>query len=227
MKRAQFEAPSRNRRHPMPEIHVGASGRISSRARLSAVLLLLGQGVAPLEAAPTQHIAIKNVSMKVPQHIEVFPSEPSFLILWVDVEFGLANIGRHPVILKNFRIYYRVPPGWHIGLVSPGFGSEDSESVLYSMDLGMIAPGQFMHRRQRIGIDPSFAPFEGDLRKVNLHALNSAEYPVVLKWRIDYLVEGQRRNKRWCWMVDYKRNVPRRCPIQPPGQTPERTRLPQ
>ena len=200
---------------------------ISSGARLSAVLLLLAPGVEPLDSAPTQQIVVKNVSMKVPEHIEPFPSEPSIPILWVDVEFDLANIGRHSAILKNFRIYYRVPSGWRIGLVSPGFGFEDSESVLYSIDLGTIAPGQFMHRTQRIGIDPSFAPFGGDLREVNLHALNSDEYPVVLKRRIDYLVEGQRRNKRWCWMVDYKTDVPRRCPIQPPGQTPERTRSPQ
>jgi hypothetical protein len=200
---------------------------ISSCARLSAMLLSLAAGVAPLHAAPKQQIVIKNVSIKVPEHIEPTRTEPSLALLWVHVDFDLANIGRHPAILKDFRIYYRVPSVWYIGLVSPGFGSEDVESVLYSIDLGTIAPGQFMHRTQRIGIEPPYSAFGGDLLKVNLHRLSSGEYPVVLKWKIDYLVEGQIRNKQWCWMVDYKTDVPRRCPIQPPGQTPERTRSPQ
>jgi hypothetical protein len=208
-----------------PRHHVTMT--ISSGARLSAVLLSLAAGVAPLNSAPKQQIVVKNVSVRVPDNIEVARIEPSMALLWVHVDFDLANIGRHPAILKDFRIYYRVPSVWYIGLVSPGFGSEDVESVLYSIDLGTIAPGQFMHRTQRIGIEPPYSAFGGDLLKVNLHRLSSGEYPVVLKWKIDYLVEGQIRNKQWCWMVDYKTDVPRRCPIQPPGQTPERTRSPQ
>ena len=162
--------------------------------------------------------------MKVPEQIESFPSEPSIFVLWIDVEFDLANIGRHAAILKNYKIYYRMPSGWRIGLVSPGFGFEHPEPILYSIDLGTIAPGQSMHRKQQIGFDPSFASFRGELLKVNLHTLSSDQYPVVLEWNIDYLVEGKLRKKQWCWMVDYKTDLPGRCPSQPPGQAPERTR---
>jgi hypothetical protein len=160
--------------------------RIWSGARLSVVLLLFAAGVARLDAAPKQPILVKNVSMKVPNNIELSGTEPTHAFLWVDVEFDLVNIGRHSVILKNFRIYYRLPLEWHLGTTSPGFGSQAPDSFIYSIDLGTIAPGQFMRRKQRFGIEPTY-----ELLKVNLHTLNSDEYPVVLKWRIDYLVEGQ------------------------------------
>jgi hypothetical protein len=74
--------------------------RIWSGARLSVVLLLFAAGVARLDAAPKQPILVKNVSMKVPNNIELSGTEPTHAFLWVDVEFDLVNIGRHSVILK-------------------------------------------------------------------------------------------------------------------------------
>jgi len=186
------------------------------------VLLLFAAGVASLDAGPKQPVVVNNVSMKVPANIELSRTEPSLVILWVDVEFDLANIGRHPAILKDFRTYYKIPSDWDIGPTSPGFGFNVSDSFIYSIDLGTIAPGRSMHRKQRIGIQPPY-----QLLKVNLHTLNSDEYAVVLKWRIDYLVEGQPHRRQWCWMVDYNADVPRRCPIQPPGQPPKDARSPQ
>jgi hypothetical protein len=173
--------------------------------------LLMAASATASASSAKRSLAVRNVSVKVAEKIQYEHFEPAtFRHIWLEIEFHLANVSSKPVVLKSFRTYYRLPSDWRLSATSPGFGFDHTAHFLYSIDLGTIAPGHSMHRKQRIAVEPSFPAFD-KIKELNLRTLKASEYPIALTWRVAYLVGGDEHRRRWCWMVEYRSTLPGRC----------------
>ena len=88
-----------------------------------------------------QPLAVRNVAMRVGDKLEKIYMHPAtFVHVWFEMQFDLANINSKPVILKDVRVHYRIPAGWRVDATSPMSGSTDERRYVYSIELGYYRP---------------------------------------------------------------------------------------